>query len=69
VFNKIDKYSPNPTADDIFEDTTIYDLNLLKKSWMAKENNPVVFISALDKTNVDELKDKIINELAFGFLP
>lgn len=45
VFNKIDKYNPLPSNEDIFEDETIYDLNLLKKSWMAKENNPVVFIS------------------------
>ncbi len=63
VFNKIDNYNPNPTAEDIFEDTTIYDLDLLKQSWMAKENSPVVFISALNKTNMDELKEKIIEGL------
>jgi GTP-binding protein HflX len=63
VFNKIDQYNPNPTAEDIFEDTTIYDLDLLKKSWMAKENSPVVFISALKNENIDELKAKIIDLL------
>lgn len=66
VFNKIDNYNPNPTAEDIFEDTTIYDLDLLKQSWMAKENSPVVFISALNKTNMDELKEKIIEGLGQG---
>ena len=64
VFNKIDKYNPNPTAEDIFEDTTIYNLDLLKQSWMANENTPVVFVSALNKTNIDELKLKIIEGLA-----
>lgn len=63
VFNKIDKYNPQPSNEDIFEDETIYDINLLKKSWMAKENNPVVFISASNKTNIDELKDKISEQL------
>lgn len=63
VFNKIDKYNPKPNNEDIFEDTTIYDLNKFKQSWMAKENHPVVFISALNKTNIDELKLKISHEL------
>lgn len=63
VFNKIDQYNPNPTNEDIFEDTAIYDLDVLKKSWMAKENDPVVFVSALNKTNVEELKSKIVEML------
>ncbi|MCC6722309.1 MAG: GTPase HflX [Bacteroidia bacterium] len=63
VFNKIDKYNPQPSNEDIFEDKTIYDIDLLKKSWMSKENNPVVFISASNKTNIDELKDKISEQL------
>lgn len=63
VFNKIDQYKPNATHDDIFEDTTIYDINLLKKSWMAKENSPVVFISALKNENIEELKSQIIQML------
>jgi GTP-binding protein HflX len=63
VFNKIDQYDPNPTHEDIFEDKTIYDLELLKKSWMAKVNSPVVFISALNSTNMDELRLRIIEAL------
>ncbi len=65
VFNKIDQYDPNPTHEDIFQDTTIYDLDLLKQSWMAKENSPVVFISALKNENIEELKARIIEELAW----
>ena len=66
VFNKIDQYSPLPSAEDIFEDTTIYDLEVLKKSWMAKENSPVVFISATHKTNIEELKNKILETFETG---
>ncbi|MCB9251792.1 MAG: GTPase HflX [Flavobacteriales bacterium] len=60
VFNKIDNYNPLPTAEDIFEDTAIYDINLLKQSWMAKENAPVVFISAANRQNIDEVREKIL---------
>lgn len=63
VFNKIDLYNPNPTHDDIFEDQTIYDLNLLRKSWMAKVNTPVVFVSALGNQNTGELKQRIMETL------
>lgn len=31
VFNKIDKYNPDATNDDIFEDEAIYDLASLKR--------------------------------------
>lgn len=59
VFNKIDQYNPSPTSDDIFEDQTIYDIPTLKKSWMAKSSEHVVFISAKEQTNIDELKNEI----------
>lgn len=59
VFNKIDQYHPEPTSDDIFEDTTIYDIPSLKKTWMAKLDNNVVFVSAHQQQNIQELKDMI----------
>ena len=59
VFNKIDKYQPEPTSDDIFEDEAIYDLKKLKKTWMAKLDENIVFISASKNENIDELKDLI----------
>lgn len=59
VFNKIDQYLPEPTHDDIFEDEAIYSLSDLKKSWMAKANFPMVFISAAEQTNIEELKDTL----------
>ncbi|PCJ66710.1 MAG: GTPase HflX [Bacteroidetes bacterium] len=59
VFNKIDKYSPEATSDDIFEDEAIYDLETLKKTWMAKLDENIVFVSAAKGDNIDELKEMI----------
>ena len=59
VFNKIDKYKPAPTSDDIFEDEAMYDLEMLKKTWMGKLDENIVFISASTGENMDELKDMI----------
>ena len=47
VFNKTDLYE----SDD---EHALIDL---KRSWMANENKPVVFISAQEKDNVEELKE------------
>lgn len=59
IFNKIDQYYPLATSDDIFQDTTIYDIPTLKKTWMAKLNKNIVFISAKEDLNIEELKDLI----------
>lgn len=51
VFNKIDAYlKDNP-------DTLLTEL---EKSWLSKEHNPVVFISASEKSNINELKAAIV---------
>ena len=63
IFNKIDKYKPDATSDDIFEDEAIYDLATLKKTWMAKLNENIVFISATNSENIDELKELIRKNL------
>lgn len=54
VFNKIDKFLSKE------ENKTVQDL---KKMWIAKENNPAVFVSAANGTNIPELKEKIWNAL------
>ena len=46
-------------ADDIFQDTTIYDIPTLEKTWMAKLNSNVVFVSAQKDQNIQKLKDLI----------
>ncbi len=59
VFNKIDKLTePFILGDETLESKQAY-IDQLKKSWMAKENNPAIFISAHKKINTEELRDKI----------
>ena len=60
VFNKIDAYKP----EDISEDEKAPTLNELKKTWMGKMNDTqVVFISAEDKENIEELKEILYEEV------
>ena len=59
IFNKIDQYHPLASSDDIFQDTTIYDIPTLEKTWMAKLNSNVVFVSAQKDQNIQKLKDLI----------
>jgi GTPase len=65
VFNKIDElkepFSPDPFADT---DETPY-IDRLKKTWMAKENAPVIFISAEKKLNIAELR-KVLVEMVLA---
>ncbi|MES2690059.1 MAG: GTPase HflX [Bacteroidota bacterium] len=62
VFNKIDKLEePLRMPDEIEEgEEEIPYIDRLKNTWMAKENAPVIFISAQKKTNTDELKKAIL---------
>lgn len=52
VFNKIDAYKPADVAEDA-ESLTLKDF---KNSWMAKHNSPALFISALNKDNIEEFR-------------
>lgn len=64
IFNKIDQYHPEATSVDIFEDEAIYDLSTLTKTWMAKLNKNIVFVSATNGQNIEELKDLIRKNVA-----
>ncbi len=57
VFNKIDSYFFTPKAEDDLTPSTKENVSLeeLKRTWMANEAD-VVFISALNKINLEELK-------------
>ena len=62
IFNKVDAYKhiekdPFDLGPVLKENLTIDEL---KNSWMAKDNNPCIFVSALMKENVSELRDNII---------
>src|ERR1700749_1235089 len=54
VFNKIDAYKPIQTNPE--EHASELTLEDFKQSWMAKNNSPAIFISALKKENVDEFR-------------
>jgi GTP-binding protein HflX len=54
VFNKIDAYQPAQThPEDPAQPLTLEEF---KHTWMASNNSPAVFISALEKENVEEFK-------------
>ena len=66
VFNKIDAYTyVKKDEDDLLPKTREnYSLEDLKKMWMNKEENrPVVFISAMKKLNIDELKSVLYDNI------
>lgn len=65
VFNKIDQFIHIPVDENdlmprIPQNFTIEEL---KKTWMAKVNNKCVFISAQNKTNIDEMKSILYEEV------
>jgi GTP-binding protein HflX len=55
VFNKIDAFKPV----ELFEGEQVEPMSLedFKRSWMAKNNSPAIFISATKKENVDEFRN------------
>lgn len=65
VFNKIDAYSFIEKDKDDLTPSTKENLTLddLRKTWMAKKNASCVFISALKKTNITELKEVLYKKV------
>ncbi len=62
VFNKIDLYEHETIDEDdlVTEKTKAHaTLDDLRKTWMSKMNNDCVFISALNKENLEEFKEKV----------
>nr|MBC7613837.1 GTPase HflX [Pseudopedobacter sp.] len=62
VFNKIDNYHEVKFEQDWEienEETAKMTLDDFKKSWMAKYNSPAIFISATEKENIDEFRERI----------
>lgn len=58
VFNKVDSYTWVEKEEDDLTPATRENLSLdnLKNTWMAKENNPCIFISAKTKENYHEFR-------------
>ncbi len=66
VFNKIDNYEPvNYNKDDLIveRDKSNFSIEEWKQTWMNKLGDKVRFISAIKKTNIEELKDSLYNEV------
>lgn len=66
VFNKMDAYTYIPQEEGDLEEKKLqnYTLEELKRQWMAKLNHEkCVFISAKQKTNFDELKSLLYEEV------
>jgi GTP-binding protein HflX len=61
VFNKIDAFSYTPKEEFDLTPETRHNLSLedLKKTWMKNLNKNCIFISAQNKENIDELKQKV----------
>lgn len=62
VFNKIDAYKPgyyNPTDLDIERTTSHYSLEEWQKTWMNKTQDSALFISALNKQNLDNFRKTV----------
>ena len=65
VFNKIDAYSFIEKEEDDLLPPTKENISLdeLMKTWMAKENHPCIFISAKKKSNLQEFRQLIYDEV------
>lgn len=62
VFNKIDAYTHVPKAEDDLTPVLKENISLeeLKRSWMARiGEKETIFISATDKLNIDQLKERL----------
>jgi GTP-binding protein HflX len=65
VFNKIDRYhhEPDPMEEETEDDDMIRSFNYLKNSWIARNNEPCIFISAKNKTNIEELRELLYEKV------
>lgn len=66
VFNKIDAFQPEPyDKDDLIIEKTKsnYTLEEWKRTWMNKVGNNALFISALNKENLEGFKKRVYDEV------
>ena len=64
VFNKIDAYKPEPIEDgETILTKANYTIEDWKKTWMAKLGDNALFISALNKENLDEFRKRVYKEV------
>lgn len=65
VFNKIDNYSWTEKDPDDLTPVQKENISLsdLKKTWMAKLNDDCIFVSAINKDNIDEFRDMLYRKV------
>jgi len=66
VFNKIDQYKPEVIeADDLITERTKvhFSLDEWKQTWYAKVGDRALFISALNKENLDDFRKRVYDEV------
>ena len=66
VFNKIDAYQAEPLEEDDLETERTakhYSLDEWKSTWMSKVGNNALFISALNKENLEDFKKRVYDEV------
>ena len=65
VFNKIDAYTFKPKEEDDLTPILPENISLeeLRKTWMAKSDGESMFISALNKTHLADLKDMLYDKI------
>ena len=74
VFNKIDNYSYIPKEEDDLTPATAENISLeeLQSMWLAKDDQPKIFISAKQKTNIEKLRRDLygmVREIHAGRYP
>lgn len=64
VFNKVDAYNPKPDEIGFHPDGAKFALEELKKTWMSRLGDQnCIFISAQEKINIDEFKQRLYEEV------
>ena len=74
VFNKIDAYTYIKKDEDDLTPATRENMSLeeMKQSWIAKANTPCIFISAVERMNIDKLRSDLygmVREIHSGRYP
>ena len=63
IFNKMDKYQKDAFDEWLEEDVKNEILADLKQRWQNETKDNCVFVSAIEKTNIDSLKQTILNKV------
>ncbi len=63
IFNKMDQFEKNTFDEWLEDDVKVEILRELKERWQNTTKGNCVFVSAIEKTNIDELRQTILNKV------